>query len=106
ADGPVAQSPLGAGLFSITIGLPQRAESLSDIMWAAASVALPAPNGRMNLTGRCGQPCADAAVAKAPSKPASAAATANAAKLRPAIRRTKTWRRCIGVSPFIGRSLQ
>src|SRR5207302_1471009 len=55
----MATRPSPPGRFSIMTGLPQRAGSRSDNSLAAISAPAPGPNGTTNLTGRCGQFCAD-----------------------------------------------
>jgi hypothetical protein len=54
----IATKPSPPGRFSTTIDLPQRAASGSASIRAPMSIPLPAPNGRIHLTVRCGQTCA------------------------------------------------
>ena len=73
ADG---DEPFPPGRLSTTTDLPQRAASRSANSRASISVALPGPNGTMNLTVRCGQGCTGACarngVAAKPPRRASA----------------------------------
>src|ERR1700730_8082618 len=57
---PIATSPSPPGRLSITTDLPQRPVSRSANSRASISIALPGPDGTMNLTVRCGHDDDDA----------------------------------------------